>query len=86
MITQSLISFLASILVYLVNILPESTGLSGTVSSSVLTLINTALSWDYYFPISAGFTALSIYFVFQFSIWLWDMVRYFIGFLRGVRG
>jgi len=85
MIINSFIFILSKIMATLLTVLPYSEGFSPDFNTSMLYIINEAMKWDYYIPISLGFSVLSIILGLHIVVYLWQGTIFIFSAVRGVR-
>jgi len=85
MITGALLSSLFLLLTFAINFLPASSGLPSSISTNLTWLINQALSWQYFFPVSTAFTVLGLFLGWEFILYTWKGIRWIISLFRGVK-
>jgi len=68
-----------------INFLPVYTDypLPPEIFTAIQSIFSAALAWNDVFPFSTLIYAVSIYVGFEFLIWVWKGIRWFIAFIRG---
>jgi len=83
MITGALITFVLVFFTFLVELLPASSGLPPQIQSGLASVISSALSWEYFFPVSTALTCIFLFLAWEFIIYTWHGLRYMLHFVRG---
>jgi len=84
MITDGILGIATAFLVYILQLLPYTNGISSNIGNSILYILNLAGPWQYYLPLATVTLIVVILVPFEFILWSWIGTRKIYGWLRGI--